>query len=128
MTIFTIAAAVIVIGWFAFTVLFWASFKEDKQVHPIYSGVTRNPMRQDEPVKEKSNHCECNIAGDRPKRALFLKRGKTFCARCEKAVNLCPMCGTLRDLGVRSPCTCESGALQLNGNMTSSRLRRKAAG
>jgi len=128
MTIFTIAAVVIVIGWFAFTALFWASFKEDKQVHPIYSGVTRNPIRQDGPVKEKSNHCECNIAGDRPKRALFVKGGRKFCARCEKAVNLCPICGALRDPGVRSPCTCESAALQLSGNTADSRHRRRAAG
>ena len=84
-------------------------------------------MCQDVPVKEKSNHCECNIAGDRPKRALFLKRGKTFCARCEKSVNLCPICGALLDRGVNSPCKCENGAPQLYGNMADLRHRRKAA-
>lgn len=36
MTILTIAAVVIVIGWFALTTMLWTSFKEDERVHPIY--------------------------------------------------------------------------------------------
>jgi hypothetical protein len=120
---------VIVIGWFALAALFWASFKEDDKVHPIYrSEVPRIPMRQDEPVKETANHCDCNVAGDRPNRALFLKRGKTFCARCEKPVHLCPICGAIRDRGVSSPCRCENGAPQLYGNLAGSPHRRKAVG
>lgn len=129
MTIFTIAAVLIVIGWFAITALFWASFNEDEQVHPIYRyGVARDPMCQDESVKEKSNHCECNVAGDRPKRALYVKKGRVFCARCEKPVDLCPICGALRDRGGRSPFNCENGVSHLDGNMAVSRHRREAAG
>jgi len=115
------------IGWFAISALFGASFKEDAHVHPIYrTGLAGDPMSQDEQVKEKSNHCECNIAGDRPKLAVYVKKGGTFCARCEKLVHLCPVCGALRDRGVRSPCKCENGALQLDGNMAGSRYRRVA--
>lgn len=112
------AAVVIVIGWFVSVALLWGAFKEDEQMHPIYhSGVTRNPMCHDESatnsveiMKEKIQYCKCNIAGDRPKRPLYVKRGMTFCARCEKPVSLCPLCGALREPFVKRPCDCENGA------------------
>jgi len=118
MTIFTFAAVVIVIGWFALTALFWASFKEDEQVHPIdRSGVGRNLLCHDESmansadaIEGKTHYCKCNIAGDRPKRPLYVKKGRTFCARCKKPVNLCPVCGVLREPCAKTPCDCENEA------------------
>jgi hypothetical protein len=101
MTIFTVAAGVIVIGWFALTALFWTSFNEDERVHPIYrSGVVSDPMRRDDSasnsaefIKGETYYCKCNIAGDRPKRPVYVDSGRTFCARCEKPVNLCSRVG-----------------------------------
>jgi hypothetical protein len=118
MTIFTFAAVVIVIAWFAVTALSLASFEEDEQVHPNYrSWVDGNPMCQGEPLPKhaeimngNTHYFKCNVAGDRPKRPLYVKSGRTFCARCEKPVDVCPLCGALRDAGVKILCECENGA------------------
>ena len=50
MTILTIAAVVIVIAWFAFTTLFWTSFKEDERVHPIYRSTMAQPEIEPKPA------------------------------------------------------------------------------
>ncbi len=118
MTIFTFAAVVIVTGWFVSAALLWGAFKEDEQMHPIYrSGVARDLLGHDESVSihaevmnGKTHYCKCNIAGDRPKRPLDVKSGRTFCARCEKPVNLCPVCGVLREPYAKAPCECENSA------------------
>lgn len=128
MTILLIAAALIVSGWLiGLTAVFWASYRERGQVHPIYRPeVIRNSMYQDEPIIEELKHCKCNTAGDRPNRALYVKGGKTFCARCEKPVHQCPDCGALFDGAVISLCKCKNGALQLSQDVAAS--RRRAAG
>ena len=51
MIILTIAAVVIVIGWFALTARLWTSFKEDECVHPIYrSMMAHTEMERGKPV------------------------------------------------------------------------------
>ena len=54
MTIFTIAAMVIVIGWLTLAALFWASFQEDEQAHPIY----RSRMAHNQPGRGPVSHPE----------------------------------------------------------------------
>jgi hypothetical protein len=67
-------------------------------------------------VKVKPTCCKCNIYGDRPMRPLYERMGRTFCARCEKPVNLCPLCGALCEPGAESPCACENGGVQLDSD------------
>jgi hypothetical protein len=56
MTIFTIAAVVIVIGWFTVTAFFWECFKEDEQAHPIYREKENSVGESNDTESGKSVH------------------------------------------------------------------------